>query len=69
MGDHFVVNLQNEYMEPSDSGFGNGVDNDLIDNNENTTAFPSLKSGVKLPTSTNDWVIANVHFHSTHPAS
>ena len=42
------------------------VDNDLLD--DTTNESPSLKNGVKLLSSTSDWDIANIYFHSyLHP--
>ena len=49
------------------SNIGNSVENNLIDGNMNES--PSLKNDVKLPTSINDWDIANTYFHSTLPTS
>ena len=39
----------------------------MLDDTRNE--FPSLKNGVKLPTLTNNWDIANTYFHSKLPTS
>ena len=59
MSDNFVVNLKNDYNKLNgDSNFDINVDNNWI--GDTTFGSPSLKNGVKLPTSTNDWDIANI---------
>ena len=47
--------------------FDINVDDNFLD--DITNGSPSLKNGVKLPTSTNDWDIANTYFHSNIPIS
>ena len=61
-------NLNNDYNEfNDDNNTENNVENNLID--DNMIESPSLKNGVKLPTSIYDWDIANTYFHSTLPTS
>ena len=68
MGDNFVDYLKNDYNELNDdNNIDNNVENNLIDDNMNES--PSLRKGVKLPTSINDWDIVNTYFHSTLPTS
>ena len=63
MSDNIVDNLENDYNELNDdSNFDIYVENNLSD--DTTNESPSLKNGVKLPTSTNDWDIAYTYFHS-----
>ena len=47
--------------------FDINFNNNLLDDTANES--PSLKNGIKYPTSTNCWDIANVYFHSNLPTS
>ena len=63
MSDNIVDNVENDYNELNDNNnFDVNNDNNLSDGTANES--PSLKNGVKLPASTNDWDIANKYFHS-----
>ena len=63
MSDNFVDDLENDYNELNDdNNFDINVDKNLLDDTANKS--PSLKNGVKLPTSTNDWDITNTYFPS-----
>ena len=63
MSDNFVDNFENDHNKLNDdSNFHISVDNDFLD--DTTNGSLPLKNGVKLPTSTNDWDIANKSFHS-----
>ena len=68
MSDNIVDNVENDYNELNDNNnFDINNDNSLLD--DTTNESPSLKNGVKLPTSTNDWDIANTYFRSKLPIS
>ena len=59
MSDNFVDNLKNDYNELNDdSNFDINIENNLLD--DTTNGSPPLKIGIKLPTSTNNWDIAEV---------
>ena len=68
MSDNIVDNVENDYNELNDNN-----NFDINDNNnlsyDTTNESLSLKNGVKRPTSTNDWDIANTYFHSNLPIS
>ena len=40
------------------------IENHFVTTNIKQDEFPSLKEGVKLPKSPEDWNLANLHFHS-----
>ena len=40
------------------------IENHFVTKNSNQDEFPSLKGGVKLPKSPEDWNLANLYFHS-----
>ena len=68
MSVNFVDNLKKDYYELNDNNnFNDNVDNNLLDYTTNESL--SLKNGVKLPSWTNDWDIANTYFHSNLPTS
>ena len=68
MSDIIIDNVENDYNELNDNNnFDINNDNSLLD--DTTNESPSLKNGVKLPTSTNDWDIANTYFRSNLPIS
>ena len=63
-----VDNVENDYNELNDNNnFDINNDNNL--SGDTTNESPSLKNGVKLRASTNDWDIANTYFHSNLPIS
>ena len=68
MNDNIVDNLENDYNELNDgNNFDINVENNLSDDTANES--PSLKNGIKLPTSNNDWDIAKIYFHFSLPTS
>ena len=68
MSVNFVDNLKKDYYELNDNNnFNVNVDKNLLDYTTNESL--SLKNGVKLPSWTNDWDIANTYFHSNLPTS
>ena len=68
MSDNIVDNVGNDYNELNDNNnFDINNANSLSDDTANEP--PSLKNGVKLPTWTNDWDIANTYFHSNFTLS
>ena len=68
MSDNFVDNLENDYNKLNeDNKFDFNFDNNLLD--DTTNESPSLKKGVNLPASANNWDIANTYFCFNLPAS
>ena len=64
MIDNIVDNLENDYNKLNDgNNFDINVENNLSDDTANES--PSLKNGIKLPTSNNDWDIAKIREKDT----
>ena len=60
----------------SDELHNDSIENDFIDENncgevisESTSELPNLKDGVKLPTASADWELANSYFHNKLPVN